>query len=73
MEGLWPDTFVEGTNLTFNISVLSKALGESPRERVSLRAMPGQLDTPGQSNWTSLPPANFLALNILGRALAVQR
>jgi len=32
MDRLWPDTFVEETNLTFNIQQLRKALGDSARE-----------------------------------------
>src|SRR5262245_4990633 len=30
MNAVWPDTFVEEANLTQNISILRKALGESP-------------------------------------------
>ena len=47
MKRVWPDTFVEEGNLTQNISLLRKALGETPgggcsllrrcRDRLSLR------------------------------------
>ena len=30
---LWPDSIVEEANLTYNISLLRKALGESPGDR----------------------------------------
>ena len=33
MEALWPDTFVEESNLVFQISQLRKALGEGPDGR----------------------------------------
>lgn len=33
MEALWPDSFVEEGNLTFNISTLRKAMGEGPGQR----------------------------------------
>ena len=32
IEAVWPDTFVEEGNLTFNISSLRKALGEDRKE-----------------------------------------
>src|SRR5215813_10437897 len=32
MELIWPDRFVEEGNLSFNICVLRRALGEKPRE-----------------------------------------
>src|ERR1700682_4473609 len=33
MKAVWPDTFVEETNLTRNIFSLRKALGESPQNQ----------------------------------------
>ncbi|MGD1095914.1 MAG: hypothetical protein ABSB35_28475 [Bryobacteraceae bacterium] len=33
MKTVWPDTFVEESNLTQNIFVLRKALGETPGDR----------------------------------------
>src|SRR5437899_466507 len=33
MKELWPDTFVEESNLTYNISQLRKALGDGPEDR----------------------------------------
>ncbi len=41
MSTVWPDTFVEETNLTRNIFVLRKALGESAQERYII-TVPGQ-------------------------------
>ena len=32
MRHVWPDSFVEEGNLTYHISLLRKALGESPNE-----------------------------------------
>src|SRR5258706_12426437 len=42
MERLWPDSFVEETNLTQNISTLRKALGESPQQHQYLVTVPGR-------------------------------
>jgi DNA-binding winged helix-turn-helix (wHTH) protein/TolB-like protein/Flp pilus assembly protein TadD len=40
MRAIWPDTFVEETNLAHNISQLRKALGESPNELHYIQTMP---------------------------------
>ena len=42
MQAVWPDTFVEDGNLTQNISVLRKALGESPSEHKFIVTVPGR-------------------------------
>jgi eukaryotic-like serine/threonine-protein kinase len=42
MKLLWPDTFVEESNLTSHISMLRKALGESPQDHRYLVTMPGR-------------------------------
>jgi DNA-binding winged helix-turn-helix (wHTH) protein/TolB-like protein/Tfp pilus assembly protein PilF len=42
MERLWPDSFVEETNLTQNISTLRKALGESPQQHHYIVTVPGR-------------------------------
>jgi len=42
MKLLWPDTFVEESNLTQHISMLRKALGESPQDRRYIVTMPGR-------------------------------
>jgi len=42
MKLLWPDTFVEESNLTQHISMLRKALGESPQDHRYLVTMPGR-------------------------------
>src|ERR1700675_2759496 len=42
MKQLWPDTFVEESNLTQHISMLRKALGESPQDHRYLVTMPGR-------------------------------
>jgi eukaryotic-like serine/threonine-protein kinase len=41
MKEVWPDTFVEETNLSRNIFLLRKALGESPQERRYILTVPG--------------------------------
>ena len=40
MQELWPDAFVEETNLTFTISVIRKALGESARTGGYIETVP---------------------------------
>lgn len=42
IEMLWPDSFVEEGNLTYNISAIRKALGESPNERRYIVTVPGR-------------------------------
>lgn len=40
MQELWPDAFVEEANLTFTISVIRKALGESARTARCIETVP---------------------------------
>ena len=42
LKAVWPDTFVEEGNLTQNISVLRKTLGESPSEHKFIVTAPGR-------------------------------
>jgi DNA-binding winged helix-turn-helix (wHTH) protein len=42
MRAVWPDTFVEETNLTRNIFTLRKALGESPQDHQYILTVPGR-------------------------------
>jgi DNA-binding winged helix-turn-helix (wHTH) protein/TolB-like protein/lipoprotein NlpI len=42
MTKLWPDTVVEEANLTVNVSVLRKALGESTKEHRYIVTVPGR-------------------------------
>jgi Tol biopolymer transport system component/DNA-binding winged helix-turn-helix (wHTH) protein len=42
MKRLWPDSFVEEGNLTRNVSMLRKALGESPHEHQYIVTVPGR-------------------------------
>jgi DNA-binding winged helix-turn-helix (wHTH) protein/Tol biopolymer transport system component len=42
MKALWPDSFVEEANLTQNIFMLRKALGESPSEHRYIVTVPGR-------------------------------
>jgi DNA-binding winged helix-turn-helix (wHTH) protein/tetratricopeptide (TPR) repeat protein len=42
MKTIWPDTFVEETNLTRNIFLLRKALGESKQDRQYIVTVPGR-------------------------------
>ena len=39
---VWPDSFVEEGNLTFNVSMLRKALGERPDEHKYIVTIPGR-------------------------------
>jgi TolB-like protein/DNA-binding winged helix-turn-helix (wHTH) protein/tetratricopeptide (TPR) repeat protein len=41
MTALWPDSFVEESNLTQHISVLRKALGETPHDHRYILTLPG--------------------------------
>ena len=40
LQELWPDTFVEESNLTFNVSVLRKALGETAHTASYIETVP---------------------------------
>ena len=40
MKEIWPDTFVEEANLAHNISLLRRALGESPSEQQYIQTVP---------------------------------
>ncbi len=42
MQELWPDSFVEEANLSQNIFMLRKALGDSPEERRYIVTLPGR-------------------------------
>jgi len=42
MEALWPDTFVEEANLTQNVFLLRKALGETAQDRNYIVNVPGK-------------------------------
>src|SRR5262245_37203894 len=42
MKRLWPDTFVEEGNLTYNVSTLRKILGESPNRHDYIVTVPGK-------------------------------
>jgi eukaryotic-like serine/threonine-protein kinase len=42
MKTLWPDTFVEETNLSRNIFMLRKALGETPEDHRYIVTLPGR-------------------------------
>ena len=42
MKRVWPDSFVEDGNLTYNISVLRKALGERTGENQYIVTVPGR-------------------------------
>lgn len=42
MKRVWPDSFVEEGNLTFNIFTLRKALGERPNEHQYIVTIPGR-------------------------------
>jgi Tol biopolymer transport system component len=42
MSSIWPDSFVEEANLTQNVAVLRKALGENPRQHRYIVTVPGK-------------------------------
>src|SRR5215467_12970187 len=42
MQMVWPDTFVEEANLSRNIFLLRKALGESPQDHQYIVTVPGR-------------------------------
>src|ERR1700693_5464115 len=42
MKTVWPDTFVEEANLSRNIFMLRKALGESPQDHQYILTVPGR-------------------------------
>ncbi len=42
LKAVWPDTFVEETNLSRNIFLLRKALGESPQDHKYVVTVPGR-------------------------------
>src|ERR1700677_908182 len=42
MKTIWPDTFVEEANLSRNIFLLRKALGESPQDHQYIVTVPGR-------------------------------
>jgi DNA-binding winged helix-turn-helix (wHTH) protein/Tfp pilus assembly protein PilF len=42
LTAVWPDTFVEEANLAQNVSVIRRALGESPRDHKSIITIPGR-------------------------------
>ena len=42
MKEVWPDTFVEEANLSRNIFLLRKALGESPQDHQYILTVPGR-------------------------------
>jgi eukaryotic-like serine/threonine-protein kinase len=42
MKSIWPDTFVEEANLSRNIFMLRKALGESPQDHQYILTVPGR-------------------------------
>lgn len=42
MKRVWPDSFVEEGNLTYNISILRKALGERAGEHQYIVTVPGR-------------------------------
>ena len=42
LSAVWPDTFVEETNLSRNIFLLRKALGESPQDHQYIVTVPGR-------------------------------
>src|SRR5215469_6106301 len=42
MRSVWPDAFVEESNLTQNMFVLRKALGEGPKENRYIATIPGR-------------------------------
>jgi len=42
LKAVWPDTFVEETNLSRNVFLLRKVLGESPQDHQYIVTVPGR-------------------------------
>ncbi|HKW25267.1 MAG TPA: tetratricopeptide repeat protein [Terriglobales bacterium] len=42
MQAIWPDTFVEEVNLSQNVSLLRKVLGDTPQEQRYIQTVPGR-------------------------------
>ena len=53
MNRVWPDTFVEETNLTFNIQQARKALGDNARS-------PSFIETVARSSYRAISPVSEL-------------
>jgi Tol biopolymer transport system component/DNA-binding winged helix-turn-helix (wHTH) protein len=73
MKRVWPDSFVEEGNLTYNISVLRKALGERAGEHQYIVTVPGRgyqfvekvkelVNESADTVANGLTPANFASL-----------
>ena len=64
MKAVWPDTFVEESNLTQNIFVLRKTLEETPGERRYIVTVPGRGYRFAEHVWTiPVEPENPLEAN----------
>jgi DNA-binding winged helix-turn-helix (wHTH) protein/Tol biopolymer transport system component len=77
MKALWPDTFVEEGNLTQNVSILRKTLGEGYIETIprrgyrfsaSVNALPGAMQRPA-TRWIVIGALTAVAMLISGWAL----
>ncbi len=75
MKELWPDTFVEEANLAQHISLLRKALGESPTEPQYIETIPRRgyrflaevsesVDARTQPDASAVPPARHKSLSV---------
>jgi DNA-binding winged helix-turn-helix (wHTH) protein/TolB-like protein/Tfp pilus assembly protein PilF len=69
MKRVWPDTFVEEGNLTQNISLLRKALGETPGGAQFIETVPRRgyrfvAETSEPSNHVPVVPAEIPALEV---------
>jgi tetratricopeptide (TPR) repeat protein len=61
MRAVWPDTFVEEANLSRNIFLLRKALGESPQDHRYVLTLPGRGYRFAETVRTSAPPVERVA------------
>jgi Tol biopolymer transport system component/DNA-binding winged helix-turn-helix (wHTH) protein len=79
MKRVWPDTYVEEGNLTYNISILRKALGERTGEHQYIVTVPGRgyqfvekvkelANESADTVATGLKPAHFVALGEADRS-----
>src|SRR5215469_18752452 len=71
IEELWPDTFVEEANLSFQVAALRKALGENSNRWIETVPKHGyRFNAPVKRLTTGLP--NDLALETVDNALGIR-
>jgi DNA-binding winged helix-turn-helix (wHTH) protein len=70
LKGVWPRGFVEEGNLSHNVFLLRRALGESPEEHRYIVTVPGRgYKFVGKSEGETPPPAPASASDLLAAAI----